>query len=88
MVVEVDPQQLTTIDDWFYPDQRIAEVCQQHGILALTLAADLQQYAAEHQIELHGFQNTRLGVGHWNADGHRAAAERVADWLTESTSHP
>lgn len=96
--VHTDPQlrsrleQLTTIDDWFYPDQRIAKVCQQHGIPALTLAADLQRYAAEQQIDLHGFENTRLGVGHWNVDGHRAAAERVASWLTtpkpQTTSDP
>ncbi|QEG38973.1 SGNH/GDSL hydrolase family protein [Roseimaritima ulvae] len=89
MQVHTDPQlrsrleQLTPIDDWFYPDQRIAACCQQHDIPALNLAAELQRYAAEHRLALHGFDNTRLGVGHWNADGHRVAAEKVAAWLSE-----
>jgi hypothetical protein len=38
----------------------------------------LQAIAERERIFLHGFENTRLGSGHWNENGHRLAAELVA----------
>jgi hypothetical protein len=34
-------------------------------------------------VFLHGFENTELGWGHWNAQGHRLAAALIARWLTK-----
>jgi hypothetical protein len=36
----------------------------------------------------HGFPNTKPGEGHWNANGHRAAAERLAPWVCELLAAP
>lgn len=77
-------RQIAHVDDWFYPEERIADYCQQLGIRSLTLAPSLQQFAQRQRVMLHGFDNTRMGVGHWNAIGHQVAAEQIAVWLTPS----
>jgi hypothetical protein len=38
----------------------------------------MQSFADEKQVFLHGF-GKGIGNGHWNADGHRLAAEIIAD---------
>jgi hypothetical protein len=64
--------------DIFYPDERIKALGEREGFEVLNLAAPMQAYADEHQVFLAGFKETRLGVGHWNADGHRLAGELIA----------
>jgi hypothetical protein len=64
--------------DLFYPDQRLAQLGQRENFPVITLAPYLQRYSQERQIFLHGFANTAPGVGHWNADGHRLAGEKIA----------
>jgi hypothetical protein len=66
--------------DIFYPDMRIRALCEREGISVLTLAPQLQAYADEHKVFLHGFGRD-LGNGHWNRDGHRVAGELVAQQL-------
>jgi hypothetical protein len=72
------------VSDLFYPDRRIEELGRREGFPVLSLAPFLQPYAEEHQLFLHGFPNTQLGTGHWNAEGHIAAGERIADFLCSS----
>ena len=72
------------VEDVFYPDRRVARFCESHGIPVLLLGPYFQQYAAEHQVFLHGFQTglrNTLGSGHWNQYGHRLAGQRLAQWL-------
>jgi hypothetical protein len=66
------------VDALTYPDDRIEKFCQEHGIAELKLAPLLLAYAESHQTYLHGFPNTQLGRGHWNATGHQVAGELIA----------
>jgi hypothetical protein len=74
--------------DIFYPDQRIKALGQREGFEVLNLAAPMQAYADEHHVFLAGFKSTKLGVGHWNADGHRLAGELIAQKICEMLSAP
>jgi hypothetical protein len=65
------------ITDLFYPDNRIRSLCEREGIPVITLAPELQAYAEQNNILLHGF-GSHLGSGHWNAAGHRIAGELLA----------
>ena len=40
----------------------------------------MQTYANEKKVFLHGF-GKEIGNGHWNADGHRLAAELIEQKL-------
>ncbi|MBI2824161.1 MAG: SGNH/GDSL hydrolase family protein [Planctomycetia bacterium] len=75
------------VSDLFYPDERIRQFCEAHRIAVLTLAPTLAEYAAAHHEYLHGFENSKIGRGHWNALGHRLAGEliavRIADMAAE-----
>jgi hypothetical protein len=64
--------------DLFYPDERIKALGQREGFEVLNLAQPMQDYADAHHAFLAGFKTTKLGIGHWNADGHRVAGELIA----------
>jgi hypothetical protein len=71
------------VNDLFYPDNRIAALASKNGILAVTLAPEMQPLAQKSGVYFHGFQNVGLGRGHWNAEGHRVAAQIIARRLCE-----
>jgi hypothetical protein len=78
------------VSDLFYPDQRIAAFAKTHGLLAVTLAPEMQPLAEKSGAYFHGFEDQGgrgrsigLGRGHWNAAGHRAAAQIIARRLCE-----
>ena len=64
--------------DLFYPDERIKAIGDRDGFAVLNLAPPLQAYAESHHVYLHGFSNTKLGIGHWNAEGHQLAGKLIA----------
>ena len=64
--------------DLFYPDQRIAAFAKKSGLLAVPLAPEMQPLAEKTGTYFHGFGEAGLGVGHWNAAGHQAAAAIIA----------
>lgn len=66
------------VPNLFYPDQRLTGFAREHGIGALALAPEMQPAAEARQTHFHGFANVGMGRGHWNADGHRMAAELIA----------
>lgn len=74
---------LLNIDDVVYPDRRIEQHCHDHGIPVLSLVPGMQDYAQDHDEFLHGFENTTLGQGHWNAAGHHVASELIGSWLQQ-----
>jgi len=71
------------MDDLFYPDHRIQALGQRLGFDVLNLAPAFQQRADRDRVFLHGFSNTQLGSGHWNAAGHRYGGGLIARRLCE-----
>jgi hypothetical protein len=68
--------------DLFYPDYRIKALAEKENIPAIILAPELQAYAEQENVFLHGFE-PNIGNGHWNAKGHRIAGELIAKKLCE-----
>lgn len=66
------------VPDLLYPDRRVREFGERNAIEVIVLAPDMQRHADATGAYLHGFQNTRLGVGHWNEAGHAFAARLIA----------
>ena len=64
-----------------YADDRIEQLGKRLGIPVVVLSEPLRTYAEAHREYLHGFANTALGEGHWNATGHRKVGEILADRL-------
>jgi len=69
-------QSYVGVDNLFYPNLRLAQLANREQIDFLDLAQTLQRYADEKKVFLHGF-GKEIGNGHWNADGHREAAELI-----------
>ena len=76
------------VTDLFYPDRRIHDVGARAGFPVLNLAPAFQSFADEHHVYLHGFANTKLGMGHWNEAGHHLAGQLIADRLCDLIEHP
>jgi lysophospholipase L1-like esterase len=70
------------VPDLFYPERRFHALGDREGFPVYNLAPDLQLYADEHKVFLHGFGHD-LGNGHWNEEGHRVAGEMLAQKLCE-----
>jgi hypothetical protein len=77
------------VADLLYPDRRLREIGNRFGIPMLSLAPEFQQLAQQTGVFLHGFP-PKPGLGHWNANGHREAAARIAKDLRRlfTTSAP
>ncbi len=69
--------------DLFYPDERIKALGDRDGFPVLNLARPLQAYAEAHHAYLHGFRNTEMGAGHWNALGDQVGGDLIAKKLCE-----
>jgi hypothetical protein len=70
----------------FYADRRLATFAQSNAIDAVTLAPVMQRLADERHVYFHGFPNTEMGMGHWNADGHAIASDVIAAHLCSPVS--
>lgn len=68
--------------DLAYPDRRLAVFAAAHGYADAALAPALGAYAAKHHAALHG-SDPRQPIGHWNALGHRLAAEELSRSLCD-----
>ena len=69
------------VPDLFYPDDRLSAFGAAQGIPVLALARPLRAQAERDKVYLHGFANAELGEGHWNEQGHAAAAREMAGWV-------
>ena len=76
-LVRVALQDKLGVPDLFYPDSRIAGISRRNAFRAVLLAPEMQGLAETHQTYFHGFPDIGMGRGHWNAEGHRAAAEII-----------
>lgn len=65
----------------FAQEQRLAGLLASRGIPYLPLGPLLQRQADQQGLTLHGFSGQAPGEGHWNAVGHRLAADQIAPWL-------
>lgn len=70
------------VTDLFYPDNRIRTLAEREHIPSVSLVQDMQAYADQNKVFLHGFGNS-LGNGHWNPTGHRVAGESIARRICE-----
>jgi hypothetical protein len=68
--------------DIFYPDTRIKNLGERERFKVYNLAPELQGYAEQNKVFLHGF-GENIGNGHWNAEGHRIAGEKLSQKLCE-----
>ncbi len=69
-------------DTVFYPNRRLKDLTGREHIEFLDLAEPMQVYADQNKVFLHGF-GSDIGNGHWNATGHRVAAELIAQRLCQ-----
>jgi hypothetical protein len=67
----------------FYPNLRLKDFAQRENIEFVDLAEPMQAYADRNKVFLHGF-GSDLGNGHWNATGHRLAAELLEQHFCHS----
>ena len=75
------------VDNLFYPNLRLAQLANREQIDFLDLAQPMQSYADEKKVFLHGF-GKEIGNGHWNADGHREAAELIEQKMCSKNNSP
>lgn len=75
------------LKDLFYPDFRITALGQSKGFPVLNLAPELQKFAQQQNVYIHGF-GSEMGSGHWNEIGHRAAGDRIAQWMCSELGRP
>jgi len=68
------------VTDLFYPDNRIKALGARERFDVLALAPEMQSYASQNNIVLHGFDGN-LGSGHWNTAGHHVAGDLLAQKL-------
>lgn len=69
------------VDDLLHPDRWIERIGRENGFPVVVLSESMQQRAEKTGTYYHGFSNTRMGSGHWNARGHRFAGERVSETI-------
>ena len=75
------------VDNLFYPNLRLAQLANREQIDFLDLAQPMLSYADEKKVFLHGF-GKEIGNGHWNADGHREAAELIEQKMCSGRIQP
>lgn len=69
------------VQDVFYMERRMDALGKREGFPVIALAPQLQKRADADKVYFHGFPNYRMGWGHWNEAGHRAAADIIAPRL-------
>ena len=69
------------LKDLGYPVRRLLRIADRHQLPVINLPARWTRDANGQQSLRHGFAGGQPGFGHWNAVGHRAAADAVAELL-------
>ena len=66
------------IDDIFYPEKRLENFSKKNSIKFIQIAKKMKKAALEKSIFFHGFNNTKIGTGHWNKTGHELASKLIS----------
>ena len=66
------------IDDIFYPENRLNKFSKKNSIKFIQIAKKMRETAVEESIFFHGFDNTKMGEGHWNKSGHEIASKLIS----------
>ena len=66
------------IDDIFYPETRLNKFSKKNSIKLILTSQIMRKEALEKNIFFHGFDNTKLGTGHWNETGHDFASKVIS----------
>jgi hypothetical protein len=82
--VRDDVQKALGVGDLFYIEHRLARIGESNGARVIPLAYEMQRQAQDRGVYFHGFDNVGMGKGHWNENGHRAAAAIIARELCAS----
>ena len=69
------------IDDIFYPENRLDKFSQKNSIKFIQIAKKMREIALEKSIFFHGFNNTKMGTGHWNESGHKLASKLISEQI-------
>jgi lysophospholipase L1-like esterase len=72
------------VHDLFYIERHLGALGSREGFLVIPLAPEMQKRADAQKIWFHGYGNLHVGWGHWNEQGHRAAAELVGKALCQN----
>src|SRR6478672_2157086 len=75
------------VEDLYYPERRLTELGKRQEVPVLNLAPIMAKQADQRQVFFHAYRDS-LGVGHWNAEGHRVAGELIASWLADVFPSP
>ena len=67
------------IDDIFYPENRLNNFSKKNSIKFVQIAKKMRETAVEKSIFFHGFDNTKMGEGHWNKSGHELASKLISE---------
>ena len=67
------------INDIFYPEKRLRKFSKKNSIKYIELAQKMSDLARNNNIYFHGFNNTKLGTGHWNKTGHHQASKLISE---------
>ena len=67
------------IQDWSYPTKRLKNLGEIHNFDVIDLIKPFDDYVQENPVCFHGFKNTAMCTGHWNATGHKLAGEIIAE---------
>ncbi len=78
----------TIRDGESFPDLRIKTLGKRNSFAVLNLPQPFQAYAEEYQIFLHRFQNTTMGRGHWNTEGHQLVNQMIAQNICRELRSP
>jgi hypothetical protein len=90
--VEPDPRRAEElrnrlgVDSLFRSDRLFAEFAAREGVNHLALAPEMERYALDHNVVLHGFKGMPRNTGHLNEDGHLAVGRLIATTLRASSS--
>ena len=67
------------IEDIFYPENRLENFSKKNSIKYIQIAKNMREIALENSIFFHGFDNTKMGEGHWNKSGHAIASNLISE---------
>jgi hypothetical protein len=81
--IELEFCQRLGVSDLHYADRRCIQLGEQHSFAVYPLSRPMQKFARRSGEHLHGFPNTTMGTGHWNARGHAVAAGAIAPVLCD-----